>query len=62
MTATPEGMRFYDSVVDAVDAIDAAVASLEQSTTEPRGPIRMTTPSDLGRMLVIPELTKFLER
>ena len=62
VSATPEGMRFYDSVVDAVDALDLAVASLERSTTEPRGPIRVTTPSDLGRMLVIPELVKFLKR
>ena len=62
VTATPEGMRFYDSVVDAIDALDAAVATIEQSTTEPRGMIRVTTPSDLGRMLIIPQLVEFLER
>ncbi len=60
--ATTEGVRFYDSVVDAVDALDSAVATLAESTTEPRGTIRLTTPGDLGRMLLIPELAKFLDR
>ena len=62
VTPTSEGVRFYDSVVDAIDALDSAVATLAESTTEPRGPIRLTTPSDLGRMLLIPELVRFLER
>jgi DNA-binding transcriptional LysR family regulator len=62
VSPTPEGMRFYDSVVDAVDALDDAVTALERRTTEPRGTIRVTTPSDLGRMLIIPELVRFLDR
>jgi DNA-binding transcriptional LysR family regulator len=62
VTTTPEGIRFYDSVVDAIDALDTAVATIERSTTEPRGTIRLTTPSDLGRMLVIPQLVVFLQR
>ncbi len=55
-------MRFYDSVVDSIDALDAAISSIEKSSTEPRGTIRVTTPSDLGRMVVIPEISKFLDR
>lgn len=62
VTPTAEGIRFYDSVVDAIDALDTAVATLERSTTEPRGTIRLTAPSDLGRMVVIPVLVKFLSR
>jgi DNA-binding transcriptional LysR family regulator len=62
VSATPEGMRFFDAVVDAVDALDAAVQGIEQSTTEPRGLIRLTTPSDLGRMLLIPLVSEFLDR
>ena len=61
ITSTPEGIRFYDSVVDAVDALDTAVATLEESSTEPRGTIRITAPSDLGRMLLLDELVRFLE-
>jgi DNA-binding transcriptional LysR family regulator len=62
VSPTPEGVRFYDSVVDPIEALDAAISSIEQSTTEPRGTIRVTTPSDLGRMVVIPEISKFLDR
>jgi DNA-binding transcriptional LysR family regulator len=62
VTPTAEGMRFYDSVVDAIDALDTAVTALEQRTTEPRGTIRLTAPSDLGRMVVIPLLGRFLAR
>jgi DNA-binding transcriptional LysR family regulator len=62
VSPTSEGIRFYGSVVDAIDALDVAVATIEQSATEPRGTIRLTAPSDLGRMIVIPLLVKFLER
>ena len=62
VTPTPEGSRFYDSVVDAIDVLDTAVATIEESTTEPRGTIRVTAPSDLGRMLLIPRFVEFLER
>jgi len=62
VTPTPEGTRFYDSVVDAVDVLDTAVATIEESTTKPRGTIRITAPSDLGRMLLLRELARFMER
>jgi DNA-binding transcriptional LysR family regulator len=62
LTPTPEGSRFYESVVDAIDTLDSAVATIEQSTTQPRGTIRITAPSDLGRMMLIPQLVRFLER
>ena len=62
VTPTPEGSRFYDSVVDAIDVLDTAVATIEESITEPRGTIRITAPSDLGRMLLLHELVRFLER
>jgi len=62
MTPTPEGARFYDSVVDAIDVLDTAIATIEESTTEPRGTIRVTAPSDLGRMLLLRELAHFLDR
>lgn len=61
ITPTPEGTRFYDSVVDAVDVLDTAVATIEARTTTPTGTIRVTAPSDLGRMLLIEELAKFLD-
>jgi DNA-binding transcriptional LysR family regulator len=61
-TLTAAGRGFYDSVVGAVDALDAAVASLERSSQEPRGKVRLTAPSDLGRMVLARSLVAFLER
>jgi DNA-binding transcriptional LysR family regulator len=62
LALTAVGRRFYASVVTAVDALDAAVTQLEQSSTEPRGTIRLTAPPDLGRMVLAPMLVAFLER
>ncbi|MEM8608471.1 MAG: LysR family transcriptional regulator [Myxococcota bacterium] len=62
VTATSEGERFYASVVDAVDALDTAVAAIEESTTEPVGTVRVTAPADLGRLLLIPKFAAFLDR
>ena len=59
---TTEGQRFYESVVDAVDTLNRAVAGIEQSTTEPRGTIRVTAPSDLGRLILIERFAEFLDR
>jgi DNA-binding transcriptional LysR family regulator len=59
---TSVGRRFYEAVVSAVDALDAAVTQLEQSSTEPRGAIRITAPPDLGRMVLAPMFVAFLER
>ena len=62
VTPTSEGTRFFDAVVDAVDTLDTAVAAIEESTTEPKGTIRVTAPGDLGRLLLIPQFVAFLER
>lgn len=62
ITLTPAGRRFYEGVVSAVDALDAAVAALEHSSKEPRGTIRITAPADLGRMVLAPMLVAFLEQ
>jgi DNA-binding transcriptional LysR family regulator len=59
---TAVGRRFYGQVVAAVDALDAAVTQVEQSSSEPRGTIRITAPPDLGRMVLAPMFVAFLER
>jgi DNA-binding transcriptional LysR family regulator len=62
ITLTAAGRRFYEGVVGAVDALDAAVVALEQSSQAPSGTIRITAPPDLGRMVLAPMLVAFLER
>lgn len=62
ITLTSDGRRFYESVVSAVDALDAAVRALGRSNQEPRGTIRVTAPPDLGRMLLAAMFVAFMER
>lgn len=62
VTLTPAGRRFFDAVAGAVDSIDGALSSLEQTSKEPRGSLRVTAPVDLGRMVLSPILVAFLER
>jgi DNA-binding transcriptional LysR family regulator len=59
---TAPGRRFYESVVAAVDALEAAVGALALNSSEPRGVIRVTAPPDLGRMLLAPMFVAFLEQ
>jgi DNA-binding transcriptional LysR family regulator len=62
VTLTPAGRSFYESVAFAIDSLDAAVAALDRSSHEPRGAIRLTAPTDLGRMVLAPMLVAFLAR
>ena len=62
ITLTAAGRRFYEAVSGAVDALEEAVAQLEQQSLEPRGTVRLTAPSDLGRMVLSPMFVQFLER
>jgi DNA-binding transcriptional LysR family regulator len=62
VTLTPAGRRFFEAVAGAVDSIDTALTSLERTSTEPRGSLRVTAPIDLGRMVLAPILVAFLER
>jgi DNA-binding transcriptional LysR family regulator len=62
VTLTAAGRRFFEGVAGAVDSIDMALSSLEQTSTEPRGSLRITAPVDLGRMVLSPILVAFLER
>ena len=62
VTLTAAGRRFYESVVAAVDTLEAAVSALEQSSQAPRGAIRVTAPPDLGRMQLPAIFVAFLER
>jgi DNA-binding transcriptional LysR family regulator len=59
---TSAGRLFYESVFNAVDALDAAVTDLTHSSQEPRGTVRVTAPPDLGRMVMSPMFVAFMER
>lgn len=62
LTLSAAGKRFYESVGGAVDMLDAALSALDHSSKDLRGALRITAPSDLGRMVLSPILVAFLER
>ncbi len=62
LTLTAVGKRFYDSVFQAVDALDTATLELQKQSSEPRGQIRITAPPDLGRMVLSTMFVAFLKR
>lgn len=62
ISLTPEGRRFHESVVHAIDALELAVERIGDSSRAPRGMIRITAPGDYGHMVLVARLADFLER
>jgi DNA-binding transcriptional LysR family regulator len=58
---TPEGKRLYDRVAGSIDTIELAVRGTLHDADLPRGHIRMTAPTDFGRLVLIDELVSFAE-
>ncbi len=56
-----EGKRLYDRVATAVDTIELAVRGTLADANLPRGNIRITAPTDFGRLVLIDELVSFAE-
>ena len=61
VVVTPEGKRLYDRVASSVDTIELAVRGTLQDADLPRGNIRMTAPTDFGRLVLIDELVSFAD-
>lgn len=62
LTLTAVGKRFYESVFQAVDALELATVDLQKESSEPSGVIRVTAPPDLGRMILSTMFVAFLKR
>lgn len=58
---TEAGAAFYQSVRSALSVVDEAVAAAADLGSEPRGPIRLTAPVDLGDFIAEP-LVRFARK
>ncbi len=58
---TRAGKQLYDGVAGSVDTIELAVRGTHQDMDLPRGNIRMTAPTDFGRLVLVDELVSFAE-
>lgn len=59
---TEQGEQFLPRCRDALELLDDAYNALQGGTTELRGSIRLSSPSDLGRNLVLPWLDDFMDK
>jgi DNA-binding transcriptional LysR family regulator len=59
---TEAGRAYYESVSRALSGIDEAAAAVSELQDTPRGPVRITAPTDLGQWLLAPSLVRFAVR
>jgi len=60
LSLTDEGARYYERCRDALEAVEAAEASVRQ--TAPAGLLRVSCPIAFGRLQVAPRMRRLLER
>lgn len=59
---TEMGQRFYDQSLRALNELKEATEAAQATGTEPRGVLRITTPSDFAPDLLSPMLTEFMRK
>ena len=59
---TEYGQEFYDRCVRILADLDEAETMMRDSSTAPKGRVRMILPPGFGRVAVMPELPRFYER
>src|ERR1700682_4979673 len=61
LSLTTEGQAYYERVAPLLRAIEDA-EDVGQTAASARGPIRVSAPQELGRMLIAPWVATFLDR
>ncbi|PWR01088.1 LysR family transcriptional regulator [Meridianimarinicoccus roseus] len=61
LTATQQGKAFYGGACEILDAVDAAEAQVVDITENPRGSLFVAAPLGVGRRLIAPQVTAFLQ-
>jgi LysR family transcriptional regulator for bpeEF and oprC len=62
VTPTAEGLVFYRRACSILQQVDETEAMLRNGNGSPAGPLRVSVPMTLGRLLVVPEIRGFLDR
>lgn len=60
ISLTDEGRRFHERGRQILDIVEEAEESIAGPGAAPRGVLRLTVPNALGRLVILPLLTKFL--
>ncbi|MEM8662142.1 MAG: LysR family transcriptional regulator, partial [Pseudomonadota bacterium] len=56
---TPEGERYVEGVKPVLAELEAITGEVTDDLAQPRGQLRISAPSALGRMIITPALSKF---
>lgn len=59
---TTEGLAYYERACAILQQIDEAEALLRKGTGSPAGRLRVEVPVAMGRLLLVPEIRRFLDR
>ncbi|MDD3444942.1 MAG: LysR family transcriptional regulator [Zavarzinia sp.] len=62
LNPTAEALELHEHVRQLLDAIDTIRAGAPRPDAVPRGPLRLTAPTSLGRALIVPHVPEFLRR
>lgn len=62
LNPTAEALELHEHVRQLLDAIDTIRAGAPRPDAVPRGPLRVTAPTSLGRALIVPHVPEFLRR
>lgn len=62
VSATADGLAYYDRCVRLLEDLEEAESCFSDSPDNPRGKLRVDLPSSLGRLVVIPALPEFCRR
>jgi LysR family transcriptional regulator for bpeEF and oprC len=62
VTVTSDGAAFYERCVRLLADLEEAEASVMQARIAPKGRLRVDVPGALGRLVIVPEVPKFLAR
>jgi len=61
ISLTNDGQRFYDACLRVLAEVEQAEASLQSDKETLSGHLRVTAPSDFGRLYVAPALAEFVQ-
>lgn len=59
---TDAGATYYRSITPALEALDSAARAVDDLSTEPSGPLKITTTIEGGQFMLGPLLAKYTER
>lgn len=62
VSTTLSGQKFYEDAAAILAEVERAEAGVRGDKNKPAGPLRVTAPTSLGRLKIVPHLPKFIEQ